>query len=314
LAATETSYRKLPQEWKGIVPTEVFLSEAIRIVERSKKSNMMLRVMGGVGIAIHSNNERDLAQRLGRIVEGKQEYTDLDFAGLLKERNKVSDFFANELSYIKRKTTMSSAASQRLIFFHPDGYFTVDVLMDKLLVANHPIDFRPRLGIDPLTITLADLLLEKIQMWEAFSEKDLKDCLLLIKAHKVSDDEGDSDNEAINSKYIAELLSNDWGFYYTATMNLKKIKTVTKDLEKVGKEVNIDPSKISSSERDEIVSKIELLLHAIEAHPKSLGWKMRSKVGTTKKWYNLVETPATVGDFGIWRLRDFSSSGDEKGR
>jgi hypothetical protein len=306
LSEVETSYRKLPEDWKGIVPTEVFLSEAVRIVEKSKDLGLMLRVMGGVGIALHSTNERAFAKKLGRLVEGQQEYTDLDFAGLLKERNKIADFFVTKLNYERRKTTMSSAASQRRIFFHPDGYFTVDVLMDKLLVANHPIDFRKRLDIDPITIPLADLLLEKIQMWQAFSEKDLKDCILLIKAHKISED--GSDREAINSKYIADLLSNDWGFYYTATTNLKKIKMIMRDLGNLGREIHIDSSRISSSERDEIISKIQILLQVIEAHPKSLGWKLRSKLGTSKKWYNPVESPETVGDFGIWRIRDFGGS------
>jgi hypothetical protein len=305
MAASEAAYRKLPAEWNDIVPTEVFLGEAVRIVEKSKESNLKLRAMGGVGIALHSSNERAFAQKLGRMVKRKQEFTDLDFAGLLHERGRITSFFSKE-GYAMRKITMSSAASQRQIYFHPDGYFTVDVLMDKLLIANHPIDFRERLGIDPLTITLADLVLEKIQMWVSFSEKDLKDCLVLLKAHKISDD--GTDIELINSNYIAKLLSNDWGFFYTATMNLRKISNVMKNLDEMGKDVNIVPSMISSGEREEIVSKIDQLSQAIEAHPKSIGWKMRSKVGTTKKWYNDVESSQTVGDFGIWRLRDITGS------
>ena len=294
--------RDLPPEWNGIVPTEVFLNEALRIVKLSENSKITLRIMGGVGIALQSRDEQGFAQRLGRLVDGKQEYTDLDFAGLLRERDRITNFFVDDLKYEMRKTTLSSAVSQRQIYFHPDGYFSVDILMDKLLIANHPIDFRPRLGLDSISIPPADLLLEKVQMWESFSEKDLKDCLLLIKAHAISDKSGD--NKAIDSKYIAELLSNDWGFYYTATTNLKRILTITRDLDNLGKDVNIDPSKIPSSEREDIITKTERLLKAIEDHPKSLGWKIRARVGTVKKWYNEVETPSTVGDFGIWRLRD----------
>jgi hypothetical protein len=64
----------------------------------------------------------------------------------------------------------------------------VDVFFDKLLVANHPIDFKGRLELDYPTITVTDMLLEKIQMWEAFSVKDLKDCLLLLKAHSIGEE------------------------------------------------------------------------------------------------------------------------------
>jgi len=294
-------YRRLPPEWKGVVPTEVFLSEAARIVEKSKGFGVSLRAMGGVAIALRCPNEKDFARRVGRMTQGGQEYTDLDFAGLLKERGKLVEYFKT-LNYDKRPSTLSSSASQRQIYFHPDGYFTVDVIMDKLLVANHPIDFRERLDIDPLTIPLADLLLEKVQMWVSFSEKDLKDCLLLLKAHDVSED--GSDGENINSSYIAGLLADDWGFYYTATTNLKKITSFLEGLETVGKDVNIDPAKIPNDERATIVGRIQHLLKVIEDRPKSFRWKMRARLGTTKQWYNEVETPSTVGDFGLWKLRE----------
>jgi hypothetical protein len=41
----------------------------------------------------------------------------------------------------------------------------------------------------------------------------------------------------------------------------------------------------------------------IEKEPKTSGWKMRSLLGTKRKWYNPVETAETVGEFGIWKLR-----------
>ena len=300
--AFEAPQRVLPSEWGGIVPTQVFFDEAVNIVEKSKGAGVTLRVMGGVGIALHSKNEREFAQKLGRIGAGVQEYTDLDFAGLMKERNKIADFLSGQLGYPKRKTTISSSVSQRQIYFHPQGYFSVDVMMDKLLIANHPIDFRSRLGVDPLTLSLADLLLEKIQMWVSFSQKDLKDCLLLLRAHAIG---GYGDEaESINADYIADLLSNDWGFYYTATTNLKKMAELLSTLDQRGREVGIDPSRVSAEERTDIERKIQLLLTKIEEHSKSFGWNARSKLGTKSKWYRDVETPQTIGDFGLWRLRE----------
>jgi len=294
-------HRRLPPEWNGVVPTEYFLSEAVRIVEKSKEFGVSLRAMGGVAIALRCTSEKDFARRLGRLTPGGQEYTDLDFAGLLKERNNLVKYFQT-LNYEKRPSTLSSSTSQRQIYFHPEGYFTVDVLMDQLLIANHPIDFRKRIGIDPLTISLADLLLEKVQMWVSFSEKDLKDTLLLLKAHDLSEDGTDGEN--INASYIADLLSDDWGFYYTATTNLKKIIDILENLETAGKGVNIDPLKVPNDERTILVGRIQHLLKVIEGRPKSFRWKMRARLGTTKGWYNEVETPSTVGDFGVWRLRE----------
>ena len=291
--------RELPEEWKGIVPTEVFIQEAEKLVEEANKKGIFLRIMGGLGIAMHSQEFRDFAVKLGRtgagVVKG-QEYTDIDFMSYGKQRNKVKEFF-RELGYAKRRATLSSAASNRQIYYQPKGWFYIDVFFDKLLVANHPIDFKGRLKLDYPTITLADMLLEKIQMWEAFSAKDLKDCLLLLKVHNVKEK---SEKEGIDASYIAKLLAKDWGFWYTATTNLKKLKKVITEIDKLGPEIEIDPRQIEKKDREEVAQRIETLLDIIDKQPKSFGWKMRSKVGTKKRWYEPVERPETVGGFGIW--------------
>ena len=291
--------RELPEEWKGIVPTEVFVKEAEKLVEEAEKKGMTLRIMGGLGIMMHSRDFRDFAAKLGRtgagVVKG-QEYTDIDFMSYGKQKNKVKEFF-RALDYAKRRATLSSAASERQIYYHPKGWFYIDVFFDKLLVANHPIDFRGRLELDYPTITAIDMLLEKIQMWEAFSAKDLKDCLLLFRAHDV---EEKGEKKGIDASYIAKLLARDWGFWYTATANLKKIRKFIFEIDKLGPEIEIDPKQIEKNDREEITGKIEALLERIDKEPKSFGWKMRAKVGTKKRWYNPVERPETVGGFGIW--------------
>jgi hypothetical protein len=291
--------RELPPEWNGTIPTEVFMQEAERTVEEANKKGITLRVLGGLGIAIHCKDHRDFAVKLGRVGTGTskhQEYSDIDLVSYRDQREKVKAFFADN-GYAKRKTTLSSAASERQIYYHPKGWFQVDVFFDKLLVANHPIDFKGRLELDYPTVTVTDFLLEKIQIWEAFSAKDLKDCLLLLKAHEVKEKD---EKECINTAYIAQILSADWGFWYTATTNLKRIQRFIAELDTMGKEAELDPQQIRNADREEMSGKIETLLRAIDDKPKSFGWKMRAKVGTMKKWYNPVERPETVGGFGIW--------------
>jgi hypothetical protein len=291
--------RKLPEEWEGIVPTEVFIKEAERLVEEADKKGITLRIMGGLGIMMHSRDFRDFAVKLGRtgagVVKG-QEYTDIDFMSYGKQRNKVKEFF-RVLGYAKRRATLSSAASNRQIYYHPKGWFYIDAFFDKLIVANHPIDFKGRLELDYPTIAVTDMLLEKIQMWEAFSAKDLKDCLLLFRAHDV---EEKGEKKAIDSSYIAKLLAKDWGFWYTATTNLNKLKKFISEMDKLGPEIEINPKKIGKRDREEIAGKIDALLERVDKEPKSFGWKMRDKVGTKKRWYEPVERPETVGGFGIW--------------
>jgi len=291
--------RELPEEWKGIVPTEVFLKEAEKIVDEAKAKGVTLRVLGGLGVALHCLEHREFAKKLGRVgtemTEG-QEYSDIDFMTYGKYREKVKELFSS-MGYAKRRATLSSAASERQIYYHPRGWFYVDVFFDKLLVANHPINFVGRLELDYPTITVTDILLEKLQMWEAFSAKDLKDCLLLLKTHSV-DEKGAKDS--IEAGYIAKLLAEDWGFWYTATTNLKKISRFVSEIGKYGSEAGIDPSHLKSEELHEITAKIQRLLERIESEPKSFRWKMRARIGNKQRWYNPVELPGTVGGFGIW--------------
>jgi len=291
--------RELPEDWKGIVPTKVFIQEAETIVEEAEKKGVILRVMGGLGVAMHCQEFRDFAMKLGRIGTGvvkDQEYSDIDFMSYRKHRDRIKDFFS-DIGYAKRRATLSSAASERQIYYHPKGWFYVDIFYDQLLVANHPLDFKGRLELDHPTIPVTDMLLEKIQMWEAFSVKDLKDCLVLLRSHKVEEKGGKED---IDASHIAKLLSEDWGFWYTATTNLKKINRFVSEIDKLGAEAEIDPNRFEKEDREEIVRKTEALLEKIDREPKSFKWKMRSKVGTTKKWYNHVEREETVGGFGIW--------------
>jgi len=291
--------RELPEEWKGIVPTEVFLRESQEIVEKAKQEGIVLRILGGLSIAIHCQEHREFAQKLGRmgtgVIEG-QEYSDIDYVSYRNQREKIKELF-DKIGYAKRRATLSTAASERQIYYHPKGWFYVDVFFDKLLVANHPIDFRGRLELNYPTITVTDMLLEKIQMWEAFSVKDLKDCLLLLKAHDIKEK---SEKESIDPLYIAKILAQDWGFWYTATTNLKNVKKFITEIDKLGIEADINPKQIEKKEREDITEKIEAILERIEKEPKSFGWKMRAKIGTKKKWYNPVERPETVGGFGIW--------------
>ena len=114
--------------WGGVVPTEAFLKKGRRIVDEASEANVPLRLIGGVTIRVQSEDFTDLAKRLSRLGPRKQEYTDLDFMSYLKLRDAVRKFESG--GYRKRRTTLSSAATQRQMYFHPDGWFYVNVLFD----------------------------------------------------------------------------------------------------------------------------------------------------------------------------------------
>ena len=135
-----------------------------------------------------------------------------------------------------------------------------------------PSDYRGRLEIHPYCVSMADLLMQKLQIAE-INDKDLKDAILLLLAAPVAETE----QGAINARYVARLLADDWGFYYTATTNLRKIEAATANVAALGDGL-----------RAAIAAKAGQLVQAIENEPKSGKWKKRGKVGTKEPWYNEV--------------------------
>lgn len=284
---------QLPPEWGGIVPTQVFLDEGRRLAAGAEERGIPLRLMGGVAIRAHSLDYLDLARRLGRLAAGQQEFTDLDFMSYGRYREAVRSLF-EALGYYKRRATLSSAASERQIYFHPRGWFFVDVFYDRLLVANHPLDLRGRLELDSPTITPTDLLLEKLQI-VSFSEKDLKDTLLLLAAHDLAPDERP---DTINVRYLTRVLSHSWGFWYTVRANLAGLRTAVEQM-----------TALAEEERATLLRRLADLLGELERAPKSWRWKARALIGPSMRWYEPVETAETVGDFGIWKLYEQHQSG-----
>jgi hypothetical protein len=135
------------------------------------------------------------------------------------------------------------------------------------------VDFRGRLEVDNPTVPLAELFLLKAQICE-MNEKDWQDMCILLREHPV----GNTDIDTINANYVSKALADEWGFYYTVTTNLKKLR------EYVGQCPGL-----SGSDQSDIEEKISKINDAIEKEPKGLKWKMRAKVGTARKWYNVVE-------------------------
>jgi len=254
----------------GFSTTEAFIEETVRYVKEGAAKDIPLRIVGGVGIYVHSMNEKELWTTLGRLPS--KVFPDVDYVSRSNYSSKIVQLFEG-LGYTTNKSVLFLHGDTRAIFYG-DKISMIDVFMDKLNFC-HPIDLRKRLEVDSPTIPLADLLLQKLQIVQ-LNEKDVKDVILLLKAHEP----GDVDKETINVEYVAKILSDDWGFNYTVTMNFDKVKqyiTQTAPLVKY---------------RDEILGKIEKINQRIESEPKSMRWKLRAKVGARSKWYQDVSDVA----------------------
>jgi hypothetical protein len=252
--------------WGGIHvgKDELIINNARKLIDAANEKGLFLRVTGAIAIRIH-------CPKFGHLLSGSRVISDIDFVAYGKQINRIEKHM-EESGYELRPPSIASLAARRRIFYDRENGITVDVFFDKLEMS-HDIDFRGRLEVDYPTIPLAEMLLAKVQIVQ-LNEKDVKDVIILLREHEIAD----GDKELINAKYVAKTLSNDWGFYYTATTNLKKVKDL---LGNYGNLVNND--------KELIISKIDRLLDIVEKEPKSFNWKLRARVGTKRVWYRTVE-------------------------
>jgi hypothetical protein len=246
-----------------------FEKEALETIDSADKNGIHLRLLGAVAFRIHCPAHKDMQVSMHRVL------TDLDFAAYYKQEKAIDKFFIKGMGYEPQTASLTPGLMLgRKIYNDPtDTRPHVDVFFDKLNMCHVVSWEKGRLEIDRPTIPLAELMLEKLQI-VLINEKDVIDLMMLMREHEI----GDGDNEVINGPYICKIMAKDWGFYYTSTTNLKKVKSLLDHYDV-----------LSSSDRDIISGRIDELLGAIENEPKSVGWRLRAKVGTKKQWYNDVE-------------------------
>ncbi|MGC8874226.1 MAG: hypothetical protein ACP5SI_07255 [Chloroflexia bacterium] len=244
-------------------PFEFLHAEHRRILQEAEKQGVVLRLLGALAFELRCPRHVHLRSALGR------QLSDLDYVALSKQWEQVVDLLSS-LGYAFDERRALLHGHDRVIFFHPEG-LRVDVFFDRLDMC-HVVDLRDRLTIHPETISLADLLLEKLQIVR-ITEKDIVDIVVLFLEYPVT-----SGEEGISGVYVGQRLSGNWGFYYTATENLKKIRDTF---------LGAFPS-LGDAERATVRGRIDEMLGYIERCPKTLGWKLRARIGPAVRWYKEV--------------------------
>ncbi|RDE16822.1 MAG: hypothetical protein C4K47_00755 [Candidatus Thorarchaeota archaeon] len=246
-----------------------FVQEALRIHDAAEQNGLPLRVMGAIAYRIKSPQYVELHEAMGR------EITDIDLIGYYKQQHKIINLFRDDLGYQYVMPGFIRATMMRDLFTNPKTGGHVDVFYDTLDF-NHRIEFKKsdRLSKDNPTIALGDLFLEKTQIVQ-INAKDLKDLTIMFLGNDVSETD---DETKINGSYITHIMGDDWGFYYTCTTNLKKLLDFVPTV-----------GLLSEEQKKVIVSRIQKLLKMIEDVPKTGAWKRRATVGTSKRWYKVVQ-------------------------
>lgn len=234
--------------------------EATRITEAATHAGVELRITGGVAVALRCPSAGTDALR--------REYADIDCVGLARQRKQVAELLT-DLGYKPDPAFNALHGHTRLFFWDAGNERQLDVFLDRVEMC-HTIDLTDRLGHHPETLSLADLLLLKLQVVET-NRKDYVDIVALLTDHRLSDDES-----GINIDYVAGLACNDWGLWRTTTMVAERADQFARTLE-------------GFAHAGVVHERAAGYLSILDARPKSRSWKLRAKVGDRKRWYDLPE-------------------------
>ena len=262
-----------------------FVKEATNIVATAQSQGIYQRILGSLAAYIHSMDKPEVIatfKSLGRFGEGKPNFTDLDLVAYSKQGRQVGQIF-KQLGFRPDEMVNGFFGDRRLIFYSPRGTYHVDIFLNKLEFS-HTVEFgeKPgdgRLELDSPTITLTDLILEKLQIHE-INHKDLIDMIIVFLGHPVSSN-GANDKESVDGAYISKILGDDWGFWYDALANLNRVKLLANELMAQGK--------LTSEQLSTVGGEVDRLVDMANSAPKTKRWDVRSKVGTKKPWYREVE-------------------------
>ena len=141
----------------------------------------------------------------------------------------------------------------------------------------HSLDLSGRLTLLPDTLSVADLVLTKLQIVQ-INAKDMIDAAQLLRNHELGRaDEAGADQLSLDR--LCAVTSADWGWYTTLSDNLAKLVTFAGDT-------------LDEPDRVQITDAAASIQTAIDQAAKSLRWKARARLGRRAAWYDLPEEVA----------------------
>jgi len=237
----------------------VMVAHARRILGEAARCDAILRVAGGVAIAMRS-------EAAGRPPFARS-YSDIDFVGRSRESRMIEDAL-RAAGLVPDDELNALYGAERLCFESSDVH--VDVFLNEIR-ACHNLELEDRLAVNEETLAPADLLLSKLQIVET-TRKDRLDILALLVDLPLTDDD-----DGVNTDRITRLCGRNWGWYRTVT-------GVARSTIDFGHCLAADNTEVSTA-----TDRLAELLEAIEGAQKSRAWKVRARIGDRAAWYEAPE-------------------------
>lgn len=237
---------------------------AQEITASARNAGVKLRLLGGVAIRLRCPSAEHRSLR--------REYGDLDYVAPSSDLLKLEPFFESAgfepwLPFNR----LNAETSQR--FDHRTSTVSVDVFIGRLVMC-HTLELANRLDAHEETVSLADLLLSKLQIVQ-MNSKDVQDVVALLTDYELV--EGET-GESIDVTRIVKVCSTDWGWYRTVKQSLEGCSDALPEL-------------LNGSAGALVGRRLDELAERIESAPKSRRWKLRAKVGERRRWYEVPEDP-----------------------
>ena len=158
----------------AILPNPV--EEAGRLIDRASSLGLALRAVGGVAVWMRAPSIRE--------ADPPRVFHDIDLVAWKRASRELASLLEAEGYEPHRR--FNTLAGDRLLFFDEPNERRIDVFLDRLEMC-HTLDFADRLTQDPGTLTLADLLLSKLQIVR-LTDRDVADVAALLADHAIIDD------------------------------------------------------------------------------------------------------------------------------
>jgi hypothetical protein len=257
----------------SLAARDAMVDEARAIVDAARERGVVLRLYGGLGVRAWC----DVVAFCDR------DYSDFDLIGRRRQQGDVRRFF-RDLGFEENVHVGQATRGNQLQFVRPCAHGTlpdglpvhpddhVDVFLDSFRM-DHELHLKDRLEVEDYTIPVSDQLLTKLQVHKP-DEKDVRDVLTLLKDLEVAADDGPG---VIGLSYIAGRCADDWGLHHDVELNLDRVEAL------------LPQYLLTPDEEARVRGGLDSLRAALGAAPKSLGWRLRAKVGERRPWHNDVE-------------------------
>jgi hypothetical protein len=247
---------------------EQLCSLGVELVREAEKRKAQLRLLGGIAVFV-SSPQAALKPALRR------EYKDLDFAVNRKGVRGLGEVFVAHGWEEDRRFNALHGQDRLLFYYHAE--LQADIFIGRFEQC-HVLNLENRLGLNDLTLPLADLLLTKLQI-HRLNSKDVLDIITLLLDHLVEFHEAGDGRapDEIDLNFICHLTGEDWAWYTSVHDNLAVLEQLLPDGHLSGEDFLL------------VRTRLEKLRGAIESQPKTFRWQARNVIGRRLPWYNEPE-------------------------